>query len=153
VKSTSPVPRWFVARASRYTRNVSWRHRISLGLLMVLTALPVSGSVCGMLCDSAATHEAGHHGSGKPCHDQAPPFSDPQLRGASGHDCGHHDAAMRLVATTTATRADSVTGPSLPAPAPVHDSISKPTDADAVVDYRTPPGSPPPTASPLVLRV
>ena len=152
MKSTSPVPRWFVARASRYTRNVSWRHRISLTLLMVLTALPVSGSVCAMLCESAAATREAHHGSAKPCDDHATSSSGPQLRGASGHDCGHHDAAIRLTATT-ATRADSVTGPSLLAPAPVHDSISKLTDAEAVVDYRTPPGSPPPTGSPFVLRV
>jgi hypothetical protein len=154
VKTTAPALRWWLlARGARYTRNVSWRHRISLGLLMVLIALPVSGSMCAMLCDSVATHEAGHHRSGKPCHDQPPHFSDPQLRGASGHDCGHHDAAMRLAATTTATRADNVTGPSLVAPGPAHDSISKLIGSNAVLDYRTPPGSPPPTASPLVLRV
>lgn len=121
---------------------------------MVLTALPVSGSVCAMLCDSAAaTRAAAHHGSGKPCDDQATPSSGPQLRGASGHDCSDHDAAMRVAATTKATRADSVPGPSLLVAVPVHDSISKLTDSDAVFDYRTPPGSAPPTASPLVLRV
>jgi hypothetical protein len=146
--------RWLLARTSRYTRNVSWRHRISLVLLMVLTALPVSGSICAMLCDSAAaTRSAAHHGSGKPCDEQAPPSSGPQLRGASGHDCSDHGTAMRVAATTTATRADSVAGPSSLVAVPVHDSISNLTDSDAVFDYRTPPGSTPPTASPLVLRV
>ena len=67
--------------------------------------------------------------------------------------CSDHDAAMREAATTTAARADSVPGPSLLVAVPVHDSISKLTDSDAVFDYRTPPGSTPPTASPLVLRV
>ena len=141
---------------SRYTRNVSWRHRISLVLLIVLTAIPVWGTVCAMLCDSAAaTRAAAHHGSGKPCDDEqaTTPSSVPQMRGTAGHDCSDHDAAMREAATTTATRADSVSGPSLLVAVPVHDSISNLTHSDAVFDYRTPPGSTPPTASPLVLRV
>jgi hypothetical protein len=147
--------RWLMARTSRYTRNVSWRHRISLVLLLLLTALPVSGTVCAMLCDSAAaTRAAAHHTSGKPCDDEqaATPASGPQMRGGTaGHDCSDH-AAMRRASLTTATRADSVAGPSLLV-APVHDSISNLTDANAVFDYRSPPGSTPPTASPLVLRV
>ena len=141
----------------RYTRHVSWRHRISVVLLLLLTALPVSGTVCAMVCDSAAaTRATAHHASGKPCDDEqaTTPSSGPQMRGGTaGHDCSDHDAAMREAATTTATRADSVPGPSLLVAVPVHDSISKLTDADAVFDYRTPPGSTPPTASPLVLRV
>jgi hypothetical protein len=133
---------------------MSWGHRISLVLLIVLTALPVSGTVCAMLCGSAAaTRAAAHHGSGKACDLQAPPSSGPQIRGASGHDCSDHDAAIREAATTTATRADSVAGPSLLVAVPVHDSISNLTHSDAVFDYPTPPGSTPPTASPLVLRV
>ena len=156
MKLSSPALRWLLARTSRYTRTVSWRHRISLVLLIVLTALPVSGTVCAMLCDSAAaTRAAAHHGSGKPCDDEqaTTPSSGPQVRGASGHDCSDHDAAIREAATTTATRADSVPGPSLLAAVPVHDTISNLADSDAVFDYRTPPGSTPPTASPLVLRV
>ena len=142
--------------ASRYTRNVSWRHRISVVLLLLLTALPVSGTVCAMLCDSAAaTRATAHHASGKPCDDEqaTTPSPGPQMRGTAGHDCSDHEAAMREAATTTATRADSVTGPSLLVAVPVHDSISNLTDANVVFEYRTPPGSTPPTASPLVLRV
>ena len=142
-----------LARASRYTRKVSWRHRISLVLLIVLTAIPVSGTVCAMLCDSeAATRAAAHHGSGKPCDDEQATPRRVRRCAAHGHDCSDHDAANRVAATTTATRADSVPGPSLLAAVPVHDSISDLTDSDAVFDYRTPPGNPP-TASPLVLRV
>lgn len=110
-----------------------------------------------MLCDSAAaTRAAAHHASGKPCDDEqaTTPSPGPQMRGATtGHDCSDHDAAVREAATTTATRADSVPVPSLLVAVLVHDSISKLTDSDAVFDYRTPPGSTPPTASPLVLRV
>jgi len=157
VKLTAPALRWLLACASRYTRNVSWRHRISLVLLLLLTALPVSGTVCAMLCDSAAaTRAAAHHASGKPCDDEqaTTPSSGPQMGGGTaGHDCSDHDAAMREAATTTATRADSVAGPSLLVAVPVHASISNRIDANAVFEYRTPPGSTPPAASPLVLRV
>ena len=129
---------------------------VSIVVLSILTALPVSGTLCAMLCNSAATSRAAaHHASGKPCDEEqaSTPSSGPQLRGASGHDCSDHEVAVREAATTTATRADSVPGPSLLAAVAVHDTISNLFDSDAVFDYRTPPGSTPPTASPLVLRV
>jgi len=129
---------------------------ISIVVLSILTALPVSGTLCAMLCDSAAaTRPAAHHASGKPCDEEqaTTPSSGPQLRGASGHDCSDHEVAVREAATTTSTRADSLPGPSLLAAVTVHDTISSLVDSDEVFDYRTPPGSTPPTASPLVLRV
>jgi hypothetical protein len=146
---------WPVSLTSGYTRKVSWRHRLSLVVLVVLTALPVSGTVCAMLCDSApATRAAAHHRSGKPCdEEQAAPSSGPEMRGIAGHDCGDHAAAAREAATTTAPRADSVPGPSLLIAVPVQGSISSLTDADAVFEYRTPACGTPLTASPLVLRV
>jgi len=125
-------------------------------LLIVLTALPVSGTVCAMLCDSAAaTRAAAHHATGKPCDQEqaTTPASGPQVRGASNHDCRDHEVAVREAATTTATRADTVPGPRLLVAAAVHDGIGNLVDSDAAFDYRTPPGSTPPTASPLVLRV
>ena len=143
--------------ASRYTRSVGLNQRtISIVVLSILTALPVSGTLCALLCNSAAaSRTAAHHASGKPCdEDQATtPSSGPQLHGASGHDCSDHEVAVREAATTTATRADGVAGPTLLAGVTVHDTISNVVDSDAVFDYRTPPGSTPPTASPLVLRV
>jgi len=129
---------------------------ISIVVLSILTALPVSGTLCAMLCDSAAaTRAAAHHASGEPCDKEqaTTPSSGPQLRGASGHDCSDHEIAVREAATTTMPRADSVPGPSLLAAVAVHDTISNLVDSDDVFDYRTPPGSTPPTASPLVLRV
>ena len=156
MKWGSPELRWLLARTSRYTRKVSWRHRISLVVLMVLTALPVSGTVCAMLCDSAAaSRTAAHHASGKPCDEEqaTTPSSGPQLRGASGHDCSDHEVAVREAATTIAIRADRLPRPTLLAVVAVHDTISNLVDSDEVFDYRTPPGSTPPTASPLVLRV
>jgi hypothetical protein len=129
---------------------------VSIVVLSILTALPVSGTLCAMLCNSAAaSRAAAHHASGKPCDEEqaTTPSSGPQLRGASGHDCSDHEVAVREAATTTATRADGVPGPSLLAGVAVHDTISNLVDSDEVFDYRTPPGSTPPTASPLVLRV
>ena len=129
---------------------------ISIVVLSILTALPVSGTLCAMLCNSAAASRASaHHASGKPCDEEqaTTPSSGPQLRGASGHDCSDHEVAVREAATTAAARADSVPEPSLLAAVAVHDTISNLVDSDAVFDYRTPPGSTPPTASPLVLRV
>ena len=75
------------------------------------------------------------------------------MRGASGHDCTGHDAAIRVAATTTATRADNVPGPSLLAAVLVHNTISNPAGSDVLFDYRIPPGSTPLTTLPLVLRV
>jgi hypothetical protein len=145
--------RWLLACASRYTRNVSWRYRISVVLLLLLSALPVSGMVCTMLCGSAAT---AHHASEKLCDDEqaAAPSPGPQMRaGTAGHGCNDHDAAMREAATTPAARADSVPAPNLLVSVPVHDSIRSLADSDAVFEYRTPRGNSPPAASPLVLRV
>jgi hypothetical protein len=155
VNLTAPAPRWLLACASRYTGNVNWRHRISLVLLLLLTALPVSGAVCAMLCDSAvATRAAAHHASGKPCDDEpATPSSGARLRGASSHDCSDHETAVREAATTTATRADSVPRPTLLTVVAVHEAFCKLVESDDVFDYCTPPHSTPPPASLLVLRI
>ena len=129
---------------------------ISIAVLTILTALPVLGTLCAMLCDSAAaTRAAAHHASGKPCDEEqaTPPSSGLQLRGTSGHDCSDHEVAVREAATATSPRADSLPGPSLLAAVAVHDTISSLVESDEVFDYRAPPGSTPPTASPLVLRV
>lgn len=156
MKWSIPALRWLCARPSRYTQIVFWRYRISLVLLIVLTALPVSGAFCTMLCDSAAgTRAAAHHASVKPCDDEqaGTPPSGPQVRGIPGPDCRDHDGAAPLSATTTTTRADREAGPRLLDAASVHDSISNLADSGPVFDYRTPPGSTPSTAAPLVLRV
>ena len=135
---------------------MSWRHRISLVLLIVLTALPVSGTVCAMLCDSAAaTRAAAHHGSGKPC--DGAELLLRQVRSFAAHPATTA-ATMMLpfveAATTMATRADSVPGPSLLAAVTVHDTISNFADSDVYLrlPHSTWDGTPP-TASPLVLRV
>src|SRR5688572_13346168 len=113
-----------MACPSRYTRNVSWRYRISLFVLVVLGALPVSRTVCAMRGASVAgttavTHH--HHGAQMSDGENVPPTSGPRLSGVSSDDCGDHQTAVREATTTTATRADSVPGPHFLAAVSVHD--------------------------------
>ena len=138
---------------SRYTRSVSWRHRIAVVLLTVLAGLPVSATVCAMVCESASSAAAAHHGSGQKCEDPAPPSSGPQISGYPEHDCSTHGGALRQASTTAAERAD-VTTKSVPI-------VIGAVRTESVVfrnnqiffDYSSPPGTAPPTTTPLVLRV
>jgi hypothetical protein len=125
-------------------------------VLAVLIALPASGTFCAMLCGSAAaSRSAAHHGSGTGCDEQATlsPSSVTQLRGASGHDCGEHDAATRPATSATASGPDGLTVRMLPAATPVPSTDRNPSDPDSPPDGHTFHGRTPRTASPLVLRV
>lgn len=138
---------------SRYTRSVSWRHRIALVLLTVLAGLPISGTVCAMACASASSVTAAHHGSGQKCEEPARPLSGPQISGHSEHDCSRHDGAIRQAATTAAERAD-LTAKSVPLViAPVQIESVSLRDSQTFLDYSSPPSTAPPTMTPLVLRV
>jgi hypothetical protein len=139
--------------SSRYTRSVAWRHRIALLLLLALTGLPIGGTLCATLCDSASTQST-HHGKDPKCEEPAASSSGSQISGQSEHDCSTHDVAIRQVATTAAERADL-------------SAKATPTDIDSTslgelvplqngndfFDYASPPGTAPPTARPVVLRV
>jgi hypothetical protein len=153
VTLTSRALRWLGFGASRYARKVSWKHRISIVVLAVVAALPVSRTVCTMLCDSSAATRAAHHGSRKSCEEQTTSPSGLQILGASEHDCSSHEAGIRQTATTTPSRADGLTAPSLWVAGRIYSAIRNLLDSDAASDYRPPPGSIPLTASPLVLRV
>ena len=127
---------------------------ISIVVLAILTALPVSGTLCAMLCDSSTKATASaHHGSGTNCEEPSPPSTGTQIQGVSEHGCSTHDAAVRQATSTVAARADGVTGLEL---------LTTPTDraittalirVDSSFDYNAPPGTAPPTTPPLVLRV
>ena len=137
---------------SRYTRIVGLTQRsISIVVLAVLTALPVSGTVCAMLCDSAPTASA-HHGSGKKCEEPARPSSEVVIRGVSEHDCSTHDAVVRQTSTTAAERAAGVASPLL-AVAAVHATVRALPALETAFAHSAPPGTAPPTTTPLVLRV
>ena len=137
----------------RYTRIVSWKYRIAMLVLTVLTALPVSGTVCAMVCESAAKTAASHHGSGKNCEEPARPSAEVQIQGVSEHDCSTHDVAIRELATTAAERGHLTTASTPLAVAVLHSTTRVLTDSQSVFDYSAPPGTAPPTTTPQVLRV
>ena len=142
-----------LASQPRYTRSVQWRHRIAVVLLAVLAGLPVSGMVCAMVCESASSAATTHHGSGQKCEDPAPPSSGPQISGHPEHDCSTHDGAIRQASTTAAERAD-VTKKSAPiiiGAAAIESVVLR--NPQTFFDYSSPPGTAPPTTTPLVLRV
>lgn len=146
---------WGPSVASVYTRIVSLTQRsISIVVLAALTALPVAGTVCAMLCDPAATATASaHHGADKNCEEPARPSTEVQIQGVSEHHCNNHYAAVRQVATTAAERADGAAAGS-PLVSTTVDATSSTLPAlKAALEYITPPGSAPPTTTPLVLRV
>jgi hypothetical protein len=138
---------------SRYTRSVAWRHRIALVLLLAFAGLPVSGTLCAMTCESAATQSAAHHGNDPKCAEPATPSSGPQINGATAHDCSTHQS-MRQVATTAVERIDlsarvlsAVVGSTSRA-----ESVLLHDGWDSFA-YTSPPGTDPPTVRPVVLRV
>lgn len=139
---------------SRYTRTVSSRQFVSAFVLVIMTALPVSGSVCALLCDAAKSNAtAGHHGSAKDCEEPAPSSTGFQIRGVSEHDCSTHDTAIRQAFLTAAEKANaSVT--SLPLVANlVTVRFTAPLNGGARFQNSSPPGTAPPTTTPLVLRI
>ena len=138
---------------SGYTRSVSWRHRIAAVLLTVLAGLPVSGTVCAMVCDSASTAAAAHHGSGQKCEEPARAASGPQVVGHTEHDCSTHDAAVRHATMTAAERADLTTKSAPLMIGVVQIESATLHDSRTFFDYSSPPGTAPPTTTPLVLRV
>lgn len=139
---------------SRYTRTVGLTQRsVSIVVLAVLTALPVWGTVCGILCNSAATASASsHHGSGKECEEPAGPSSEVQIQGVSEHDCGTHDAVVRQASTTAGERAAGVSSPPA-AVAAVHATNYALPASETSFAQGAPPGTAPTTTTPLVLRV
>jgi hypothetical protein len=133
---------------------VAWRHRIALVLLLALAGMPVSGTLCAMICDSATAHGAAHHGKDSKCAEPATPSTGPQISGTSAHDCSTHDASMRQVVTTAGQRTDLI----VKIASTVMDSASHaefvlPHDSGNSFAYTAPPGTDPPTVRLVVLRV
>ena len=139
---------------SLYTRTVSSKRFVSAFVLVILTALPVSGGVCALLCDAAKSNAtAGHHGSAKDCEEPAPSSTGVQIRGVSEHACSTHDTAIRKASLTAAEKANaSVTSIPLVANL-VEVSFTSPLSAGSYFQYSSPPGTAPLTATPLVLRI
>ena len=138
---------------SRYTRTVSSRQFVSAFVLVILTALPVSGSVCALLCDAAKSNAtAGHHGSAKDCEEPAPSPASVQIRGVSDHDCSTHDAVRQASLAAAGKANASVTSSPLLANL-VKVEFTFRLNAGSYLQHSSPPGTAPPTTTPLVLRI
>lgn len=124
-----------------------------MGLLTVLAGLPVSGTMCAMLCELASSAAATHHGTGQECEKPAQSSDGPQVGGQSEHDCSLHNGAIRLASTTAAERTGAATKsvPLMIGAVPIAFDILR--DSQTLFDYRSPPDPAPPTVTPLVLRV
>ena len=146
---------------SGYTRRVSWRLRtIGAALVVILAGLPVVGVTCALLCASDtpgsghASNGASHHGSAEGDKRECDPPSaaaDVQIRG-SEHDCGIHDG-VRQAASVVADRADTSFRFGTAALASIDLRVASTSVVDRQPIYRRPPGTDPPTRTPLVLRV
>ena len=127
---------------------------ISIVVLAILTALPVSGTLCATLCDSSAKATASaHHGSGTDCQEPRPSTTGARIQGGAEHDCSTHDAAVRQATSTVAQRADGVAGSVLLPALTARAITTAPIRVDSSFDYDAPPGTAPPTTTPLVLRI
>lgn len=141
-----------------YTHAVSWKRPVSIAIVTILTALPVAGAVCAMVCEHGtvqASMAAQHHGS---AHAHAlhshHPFSEGRMNGVSGQDCYSPVDGLRQ-ASTAAERADRVVRavPVVPIgalTATIRFGASGPHVEHTEYTAR---GTAPPTATPLVLRV
>jgi hypothetical protein len=139
---------------SRYTRSVAWRHGIALVLLLALAGMPVGGALCAMVCDSASTKMASHHGTGRQCDAPARSSSALGMSGVSEHDCSTHDGSTRLIATTSSERADlRAKSAHTVVDSTSHGELVLARAPQDAVDHTAPPGSAPPTTRPAVLRV
>lgn len=141
---------------SRYTPSVSWKRPVSVVVLAILTALPASGVVCAMLCESATSSTASvsghHHGSTNSAEEPARPATSVRIQSVSDHDCSGHGAALRQASTTAAERTGwSVT--SIPFATTVPATFRALTESGPPFEYSTLPDISPPTTTPLVLRV
>jgi hypothetical protein len=132
---------------------VSWKQRVSVVVLVLFTSLPVWGTLCAVMCDSAAASAPAHHGSDRNCEEAARAPTDARIDGASDHDCGNHDAVVRQIASTAQERVE------LKAPAIVfalsadHASFSSLPRSTPAIHDASPPGTAPRTTTPVVLRV
>lgn len=135
---------------------MGWKARVSVVVLVILTGLPVSGTVCAFACQpgsQGAVRTAGHHGD-TACADAQPASDTPQLHSLSGHDCRSHALTAQSPATFASDRASGTLN-FFAAPA-----ILEQANALGAMASRQPPRQSPPTATPprrsihpIVLRV
>src|SRR5688500_17214837 len=120
-------------------------------MLVVVALLPLSGTLCAMSCDTTAHSESsGHHHGAAQEPARSADADGPQVSGPRAHPC-HHEAAIQP-ATTAAARAP-IAMSAQPASLLAHDALALPPIQGPRPSQGAPPGTTPPTSTPLVLRV
>ena len=137
---------------SRYTQTVGLNLRtISITMLMVFALLPLSGTLCAITCDTAAHSESsGHHHGAAQEPTRSADFEIPQVSGPSVHPCDH-DVTIQPV--TTAAERPPIAIAAQPAVLLALDAFAAPPIQRLRPSQGAPPGTAPPTSTPLVLRV
>jgi hypothetical protein len=137
--------------ATGYTRVVTWRARVALLALAVVGLLPVSGTVCALLCSTGLPASHAHHEAGHTM-DHSPSPSSLRWAVADGHDCAAHDRVVRPAAAPVASRADAAM---LVPPADLSILVSLLASREplAIPEYVRSAGATPPGTAPPVLRI
>lgn len=141
---------------------MSWAQRvIGVVVVMVLTGLPVAGTLCALVCASimsaapGETATARHHGSTEDCQEPPTPTSSSgvQIGAVSQHPCGEHNGASQPHATVVPARAHAnlVASPGMRTVSQVA-YIDVPSSGSESA-YSPPQRIAPPTSTPVVLRV
>ena len=132
---------------------MGWKQRISVVVLLVFAAMPMSGALCALGCGSSAEASSAHHGRAtQQCGEPEPSPAGVHIEGLSDHDCSAHGGTVSQVATAAAERIGAHVAHVLSV-APTRYKAFDPVPATApAFEYIRPPGLAPPTI-PLVLRV
>jgi len=134
---------------------VTWKARTSVFVLVVLTGLPVSGTMCAYFCHASpqrADRGPAHHGDAA-CAQSSESGAAAQLRSVADHDCRTH----ALTAQPPATFAFERSGGAL-LTSPLAAAVDRAATTTAIalrppLGQASPRGTPPLTATPSILRV
>ncbi len=121
-------------------------------MLAVLSLLPISDTLCGLLCASAAAQpqNSGHHHAALTEPSQMTPSNGTRIVTFAEHSCDPGTTIQSVA--TAAERADLVVSAQGVTVVAVRD-IAVPSTQPRSSSHGAPPGSTPPTSTPLVLRV
>jgi hypothetical protein len=130
----------------------------SATLAVILAGLPLAGIGCALLCASGLSDSAhtmggsadrgSEHTVNRNCNE--PPAAGVQFRGPAGQDCG---GTVVQAPSFAAYRADAHVRIEPAAPVSIDARLRVRVSAEPASFYERPPGTDPPTATPLVLRV
>ena len=139
---------------ARYTQVVGWNLRtISIAMLIVLSILPVAGTLCAITCEDAAlaasTGHQHHHGAAAES-SKASASGGTLIGKAPALPCDHDVATLQ---TTTGAERMTFAMSAPPATLTAVESVVLPATRQARPSQGAPPGRSPSTSAPVVLRV